>query len=88
MAMLGSRVFTTKGKANCNRRLKTPVEKVHYDTMRDFYMISMFCLLKRSFVTIIFSYQGKNLILLQITLKEESAGPRPANKVLLEHSQT
>lgn len=68
--------------------LKPPWKRYIIDTMRDFYMISMFCLLKHSFVTIIFSYEGKNLILLQITLKGESAGPRPANKVLLEHSQT
>lgn len=58
MATWGSHVFTTKGKANCNWRLKTPHRKgIIIDVRKDFYMSSMFCLLKYSFGTITFSYQ-------------------------------
>lgn len=61
MPMLGSHVFTTEGKANCNLRLKTPTGKTTLQRryLKNFYMIFLTCVVKSSIAIIIFSYKGK-----------------------------
>lgn len=49
MVMLDNRVFTTKGKANCNRRLKTPMEKVHY-RYHEGFLYDLYVLPSKAFI--------------------------------------